>query len=483
MQTGELSTSTLWSRGPSWLNTKKNWPSWNSKSVLLQSTAAEQPEAISTFTSESTNNPANVPEPKHGIAKIINLSAHSNLNKLVRVTAWLLRFVDNLKKRTHSGPLSVTELDSALMFWIVDCQSVVYSNELVNLQSKTSNRLSLVRQLRLFLAEGIIRCGGRIHNAPLQESAKFPILLPRNHHLTQLIVEDAHRETLHSGQNSTLTHLRQRYWIPAARQYIKKIIRRCVTCLKTTGKPYTIPDPPPLPTTRTNDSPPFTITGVDFAGEIYVKSTKGRSNVYICLFTCASTRAVHLEVVTDLTVPTFVEAFRRFASRKSLPKVLISDNASTYQSAAEELLKLLKSPLLETHLSNRAVQWRFIPKRAPWYGGFWERLIGLTKITLKRVLGRASVQLSELQTIVVEIEAILNDRPLRFVSSNIEDEQPLTPSHLLYGRRITALPHPLIEERNGLIPPSTKIPHLYNTLRILELTSFIISGIVGDTST
>lgn len=359
----------------------------------------------------------------------------------------------------------------------------MYSNELVNLQSKTSNRLSLVRQLRLFLAEGIIRCGGRIHNAPLQESAKFPILLPRNHHLTQLIVEDAHRATLHSGQNSTLTHLRQRYWIPAARQYIKKIIRRCVTCLKTTGKPYMIPDPPPLPTTRTNDSPPFTITGVDFAGEIYVKSTKGRSNVYICLFTCASTRAVHLEVVTDLTVPTFVEAFRRFASRKSLPKVLISDNASTYQSAAEELLKLLKSPLLETHLSNRAVQWRFIPKRAPWYGGFWERLIGLTKITLKRVLGRASVQLSELQTIVVEIEAILNDRPLRFVSSNIEDEQPLTPSHLLYGRRITALPHPLIEERNGLIPPSTKIPHLYNTLRILELTSFIISRIVGDTST
>ena len=183
-------------------------------------------------------------------------------------------------------------------------------------------------------------------------------------------MEDAHRATLHSGQNSTLIHLRQRYWIPAARQYIKKIIHRCVTCLKTTGKPYTIPDPPPLPTTRTNDSPPFNITGVDFTGEIYVKSTNGPSKVYICLFTCANTCAVHLEVVTDLAVPTFMEAFCRFASRKSLPKVLISDNASTYQSAAEELLKLLKSPLLETHLSNRAVQWRFIPKRAPWYGGF-----------------------------------------------------------------------------------------------------------------
>ena len=247
MQPSELSTSTLWSRGPSWLNAKKNWPTWNSKSVLLQFTAAEQLEAISPNTTNS--NPTKVPEPKHGISEIIKLSAYNNLHKLVRVTAWVLCFIDNLRERTHSGPLSVTELDSALMFWIVDCQSVVYSKELINLQSKTSNRLSLVRQLRLFLAKGIIRCGGRIHNAPLQESAKFPILLPRNHHLTQLIVEDAHRATLYSGQNSTLIHLRQRYWIPAARQYIKKIIRRCVTCLKTTGKPYTIPDPTPLSTT------------------------------------------------------------------------------------------------------------------------------------------------------------------------------------------------------------------------------------------
>ena len=219
-----------------------------------------------------------------------------------------------------------------------------------------------------------------------------------------------------------------------------------VTCRKTIGKAYTIPDPPPLPASRTSDTHPFTVTGVDFTGEIYVKSTHGMSKVYICLFTCANIRAVHLEVVNDLTVPTFIEAFRRFSSRKSLPRIMISDNASTYQSAAEELLKLLKSPILETHLSKHTVQWKFIPKRAPWYGGSSERLIGLTKVALRKVLGRASIRLPELQTIVTEIEAILNDRPLTFISSNIDDEQPLTPSHLLYGRRITALPHPLTEE-------------------------------------
>ena len=114
------------------------------------------------------------------------------------------------------------------------------------------------------------------------------------------------------------------------------------------------------------------------------------NKLYICLFTCATTRAVHLEIVTDLTVPTFLLAFRRFSSRKSLPKLLLSDNASTYLAAADELKELFKSPILKETLSRKSVEWRFIPKKAPWFGGFWERLIGLTKTTLKKVLGRAS---------------------------------------------------------------------------------------------
>ena len=132
--------------------------------------------------------------------------------------------------------------------------------------------------------------------------------------------------------------------------------------------------------------------------------------MYICLFTCTNTRAVHLEVVTDLTVPTFLAAFQRFASRKSLPKVMISDNASTYQSAAAELTQLLNSSELTSQLGNRGIEWKFIPKRAPWYGGFWERLIGLTKLSLEKVLGKTNISLDELQTIIAEIEAVLNDR-------------------------------------------------------------------------
>lgn len=189
------------------------------------------------------------------------------------------------------------------------------------------------------------------------------------------------------------------------------------------------------------DSHPFTVTGVDFSGAIFVKTPRGQEKVYICLFTCANTRAVHLEVVSSLTVPSFIAALRRFASRKSLPQVIISDNASTYQSAAEELTRLFRSAELTTSLSKRGIEWKFIPKRAPWYGGFWERLIGLTKLSLKKVLGKTNISLEELQTILTEIEAVLNDRPLTYPSSELDDEHPLTPSHLLYGRKITTLPY------------------------------------------
>ena len=163
------------------------------------------------------------------------------------------------------------------------------------------------------------------------------------------------------------------------------------------------------------------------------------------MFTCAITRAIHLEVVEDLTVEAFLLAFRRFASRKSLPRKLISDNASTFVSANNELKELFQSHALKETLAREGIEWLFIPKKAPWYGGFWERLIGLTKSTIKKVLGRAAVNLCTLQTIVVEVEAILNDRPLTYVSSDIRDEEALTPAHLLYGRRITSLPHPHVE--------------------------------------
>ena len=426
------------------------WPAWSSME-------GAPPQAVNLLTTETTA-PTGIAFTNHaqrpGLHQLITVSQFSTLSKLLSVTAYVLRFVHNLRKPSKkTGALTPSELHNARNEWIKNCQQVTYHKEISSMLSKSSPRTALVRQLRLFFDNtGVLCCGRRIHNAPVSESAKFPHLLPPKDPFTELLICDAHVRQLHAGVNSTLTALRLWYWIPAGLQRVKKAISRCVTCKKISGLPYDLPDPPPLPKSRLQQAEPFTVTGVDFTGALHIREAGVQRKVYICLFTCAATRAVHLEVVADLSVQTFLLAYRRFAARKSVPLQTISDNASTYLSAAEELTELFQSQSLKESLSRQGINWQFIPKRAPWHGGFWERLIGLTKTALKKVLGRASLDLTTLQTIIVEIEAILNDRPLTHVSSDVMDEEPLTPAHLLYGRRIIALPHISVEQDEILDP-------------------------------
>ena len=217
-------------------------------------------------------------------------------------------------------------------------------------------------------------------------------------------------------------------------------------CNKLCGSHYKAPNPPPLPKHHVQMMELFTVTGIDFTGALYIRAPEGENKVYVCLFTCANTRAVHLEVVTDLSEETFLQAFRRFSSRKSLPRIVLSDNASTFMSAADDLKALFESTGVQESLGNQGVEWRFIPRRAPWYGGYWERLVGLTKNAIKKTLGRAFVTLSSLQTLIVEIETHLNNRPLTYASTDHNDPEPLTPSHILYGRIINTVPHSLTDE-------------------------------------
>ncbi|XP_071138915.1 uncharacterized protein [Mytilus edulis] len=425
----------LWMKGPEWLTDKSNWPQWKNKESHILSTTIEQ--------GQSTSEPQQKIRSYEGISKIMDIQRYSSYQKLLRITAYMYRFINNCRNNDKlTGNLSVNEIQTASTAWIRDSQLRKYPDVIECLNNKSEKNV-LVKQLRLYMDKmNIIRCGGRINNAPIDESAKFPVLIPNKDRLCKLIVMDAHAKNFHSGLESTVTFIRQSYWIPSIRQCVKSILRNCVTCRKITGRPYHTPDPPPLPSDRLNDSPPFTVTGVDFTGALNVRTKSNSiSKAYICLFTCANTRAVHLEIVEDLTEQTFILAFRRFTSRKSLPKIMMSDNCTTYTAAAKEIEMLTKSTTIQEQLNIYGTQWKFIPKRAPWYGGWWERLIGLTKNCIKKVLGRALVTFRVLETIVIEIEAILNDRPLTHVSTDLTDDEPLTPSHLLYGRRVKTLPY------------------------------------------
>ncbi len=146
---------------------------------------------------------------------------------------------------------------------------------------------------------------------------------------------------------------------------------------------------------------------------------------------------MHLELTQSLDVSSFLRAFRRFASRRGLPLLLLSDNAKTFKGACKEICKLKRAPEVCNYLSNNRITWRFITERAPWWGGFWERLVRSAKRPLKKIIGRSSLT----NTILTEVEALINLRPITYVYDDDESiSYPLCPSHLIYGRRITPMP-------------------------------------------
>ena len=458
--------SRLWKYGPSWLTYSAKWPD----NKIISKTV------MTTLMDDDRDQIEEDKEQEKNIGNIINIQKYGSYNTLIRITAYVQRFVYNcthVQNDRRHGTLKPCEIDNATKTWISHTQRLVYAKEYSVLKDKkNTTKLARIRQLGLFMDDSdLIRCRGRINNAPIPDSAKYPLLMSANEQFSKLLIIDAHERTLHSGLNATVTYVRQSFWIPALRQYVKKILNKCVKCKKVSGRPYNAPTAPPLPKIRLTEAPPFTVTGVDYTGALLVRNDSGTlQKAYICLFTCASTRAVHLEVVPNLTEHSFVQAFRRFVSRKSLPRTLISDNATTFISGSEEIKRLCDSEYIQETLSKHGIEWKFIPKRAPWYGGFWERLIALTKTSLKKTLGRSQITMETLRTIVTEIETILNDRPLTYPSSDIRDYEPLTPAHLLYGRKITSLPYPQIDiEESDL----TDISH-HNVNKRVERQTLLI---------
>ena len=319
--------------------------------------------------------------------------------------------------------------------------------EEINCLMKSNNPTSVrVKQFGLFLDDGILKCYGCINNSTLPIGSKRPILLPPKHPFVDLLIRHFHTQLVkHNGVSDTLTSLRERYWILRGRQTVKRVIRSCTICLRHEGLPYSYPTPPHLPGDRVSDDPPFAHTGIDFAGPLIVYQCEGDGNqlkAYICLFTCASTRAVHLELTGSLNVEHFLLALRRFVGRRGLPATIWSDNAKTFKLTAKELQRIMSSPKIHRYLSNIRVEWKFIIDRAPWWGGFWERMVKSVKRCLRKCIGWTSLNFDELNTLVVEVESVINSWPLTYVHDDAEGiSYALCPSDLINGRRISATPN------------------------------------------
>jgi hypothetical protein len=369
-----------------------------------------------------------------GLSEIIATDRYSSLTKLLWVTAYVLQAIDKFNHRANEALPYYLRAET---LWIKEVQSVMASDGKMDEWKK---------QLGLFLdGNGIWRCGGRLTFADLPYETKHPILLPRDHHFTILVVRWAHDRVLHNGMRETLTQIRSRYWIIRGRALVKKIVHQCVLCRRFESPPYRAPPPPPLPAIRVMERPPFSFVGVDFAGPIFIKQNGGVKKTWIVLYTCCVVRAVHLDVVVDLSTPSFIRSFKRFTARRGLPIQMLSDNGKTFKAAAKYIKGVMTDQTVKQYLSDQRVNWRFNMERAAWWGGVFERMIGCMKRCLRKMIGRATLTYEELLTAVTEVEMVLNSRPLSFVSPQ-DHEEPLTPSHLLTGRRLLGLPDNLCHE-------------------------------------
>ena len=369
---------------------------------------------------------------------------------------WVLRFVSNMKSAilksdfNHEPTLTVSEVNEAENVLIKSIQNDCFAKEIHYLSLSESVRKGMktplyVNQFNLYLDKNeILRCRTRIGKSTVPDSNKQPILLPSRNRFSELIIADCHEGVFHNGTVDTLNLMRQRYWVLRGREQVKRLVRHCTVCKKLEGLPFKTVFNPDLPRFRVDEAPPFSNVGIDFAGPLLVKGKDKHEAVktYVCLFTCAATRAVHLELVDSLNVETFIRAFRRFCARRGLPALLITDNAKTFKSASTEVKKLLRSPRLSEYFVLRGVKWRFIPELSPFQGGFWERLARSTKRCLNKVIGRAFLSHDELATILIEIEGVINSRPLTYVTDDSDGiSYPLTPSQLINGRNLCSVPN------------------------------------------
>ena len=436
----ELISNTIWLFGPDFLQAdEEDWPEQLPVQKLTQDDAEVKVESFATATVTDTG--AALPDP----------SKFTSWTKYKRTVAWTLRFINNSKlsgerkRQRLIGPLTVSELEEAEKTVLKRAQQEAYGTELrllragQHLHKKSSNiaDLSPVQD-----ADGILRVGGRLSNAPLNNDARHPVLLPVGSDVARMIIHDQHRMLMHAGTDHTLNEVRQRFWIPRGRAQVKRVLFDCATCRNRRAKPQP-PRMADLPADRFDDSRPFSTIGIDYFGPLTVKRFRKTEKRYGLLVTCLATRAVHLEVANSLDTDSFLMAFRRFVARRGRPKKVFSDNGTNLKGGERELREALarwNQQKISDELSQQQIEWRFNPPAASHMGGVWERLVGSVKRALAVVLGSEATTDEVLTTVFCEVENMINSRPLTHVTEDARDLTALTPNHFLLGRGSRCLP-------------------------------------------
>lgn len=436
---------------------------WNGPKYLLDPNYSVMPVGAIELDSIPEQKKVSFAQTSSGLMPIIDWSRYSNFSRLQRAVAFCLRFINNTRKRAKvlDGSFSVAELNASRLKIIYLIQHESYSKEIGELQAQVAEhetdksqlvfKDSKIRCLNPIVdSQGLLRVNGRISNAEVSYDQRYPLLLPAKHHVTKLIIRLEHIRLAHAGAHAVLSSLRLRYWPINGLNLVKGVLRSCTVCYRFKAK-VSEQLMGNLPLDRVSVARPFLKVGIDYGGPLFIRQSRlkksPRSKAYIALFVCMATKAIHIELVSSLTTEAFVFTLKRFVARRGNPTTIYSDNATNFKGASNQLndlYKFFKSEVNKAEIMNflgtKEIEWRFIPPTSPHWGGLWEAGIKSAKAHLRKVIGDSCMTFEELSTLLAQIEAILNSRPLCPISVDPNDLTCLTPGHFIIGEPLTSFP-------------------------------------------
>uniref|UniRef100_A0AC35FD49 Integrase catalytic domain-containing protein n=1 Tax=Panagrolaimus sp. PS1159 TaxID=55785 RepID=A0AC35FD49_9BILA len=382
----ELQKANCWWHGPSFLKQdEESWPKLPQNGIDLTQT-------ISALVATNTLTLQNIE-----IQREFEINTNLSWIELKKQIAMKEKNVESEEDLTAEDLMQVENM-------------LIKQEQQIFVSPQTEKHLKLTKN-----EDGIYVINTRFDHADLINP--HPFFLPKDSPITKMIVMDIHKKLHHSGIPHTLSKVREKYWIPSGRVNVQKIIRKCKTCKIWKGTPFALPNMPQLPSSRINKSIPFQNTGIDYCGPFKIKGQKEKA--WIILFTCFTTRLIHLEPVTSMASVDFLQSFRRFLSRRGIPHYVLSDNAKQFKTTATALDKIWAESIQDKEAINffneNGITWDFITERAPWKGGLYERLVSLVKNSIKQTLGHRVLDFNEFWTFLIEVESTVNSRPLTYV--------------------------------------------------------------------
>ena len=416
----------FWLHGPSWIQRDvASWPSHE-----LGCLSAHSKSIVTNACLENVNK---------SIEPVVPFDRYNKLSQLLNTTARVIKTISNLKYFDNDKLLSkwgTTDINLCAKIHLISImQQQRFDKEISFLLDSNNKQIpELVINKNLYIDKYcILRSAGRHDKCDAYDrDITNPILLAKDHDLTKLIIEDCHRKCQHLGIDATVNMIRlSGFEIPKARQAVKNVIKFCTICKRYNVLSFRYPKLTNLPKHRVNFIRPYLHTGIDYTSHFMIREGTNYRKMYILVFTCMNIRAIHIELVSDLSTRSLVLALLRFINIYGVPSHIYSDNGKSLIAGVDLMQEMFTSSEYREKLLKHNIKHIRIPTYSPWVGSCWERMIRTMKLCIYKVIGRVRLSYFDLLTVLSSVQNAINARPLTYRCSDNSGLQEITPNSFL----------------------------------------------------